>query len=236
MILFSSYLFFSITQESRLRIAQKQLEQQAIYSDHLEKVQKEIRTIHQRYKSIVNKLYQASLVNDTSIIKQTIHDDLLNIDQTIFHNLKQTNQLVKIEFVELKGLILTKIMTAEKQDIELFIEVPETIHFIAMETPDILCCLGILIDNAIEESANSTQQALTLVLYKEPSMITIIVKNPFKKSPNLNKIWQEGYSTKGSNRGLGLSNLRQIINHYQNVFIDTQIEQDQFVQRLMIEQ
>ena len=142
------------------------------------------------------------------------------------------NQLVLIEIVELKGLVLSKILEAETRGCRLLVEVQTPIKQISMAIPDLLRCVGILLDNAIEAAAENSD--LTLILLQEKHL-TIVVKNSFIDAPDLQKIWQEGYSTKGSDRGLGLSNLRQIVNGYDNILQDTRIEQNQFVQVLVIE-
>lgn len=228
------YLVYDTTKKAELISSQKNFEQQVIYSNHLEKTQKEIQAIHQNYKNIVEKLYHQALEQDTAAIKQTIQQEVIQVDQTVSQHLKQLNQLGRIEFLELKGLVLAKIMEAEKQGLNLFVEVQEPIEAISMKTADILRCLGILLDNAIEASIHAEQNFLTLLLLKENGVITIIVKNHLKNNPPLHQIWQEGYSTKGENRGLGLSNLRQIISNYHNVFQDTRIEQHNFIQILKI--
>lgn len=233
-VLIISYLVYSITKKVQLTASKEIFQQQVVYSVHLEKTQKEIQMIHQNYKKIIEQLYQRSLEKDTLAIKQTIKQEVIQVDQTVSKHLKQINQLGKIEFIELKGLVLTKIMEAEKKGLNLFVEVQEPIDAIAMETSDILRCIGILLDNAIEESIHAEQNSLTLLLLKENGIVTIIVKNSFRKQPILHQIWQEGFSTKGENRGLGLSNLRQIISNYHNVFQDTRIEQQQFIQILKI--
>jgi len=49
------------------------------------------------------------------------------------------------------------------------------------------------------------------------------------------KIFQKGFSTKGKNRGLGLSNLREILSECEGVTLDTFIEKGFFIQEIGIE-
>jgi two-component system sensor histidine kinase AgrC len=53
-------------------------------------------------------------------------------------------------------------------------------------------------------------------------------------TPELHKIYEKGFSTKGSNRGLGLNNLRDIVASCNNVTLDTQILDGKFTQVLDI--
>jgi len=68
------------------------------------------------------------------------------------------------------------------------------------------------------------------------SISTVIWRDSYLKlpRPDLIKIWQEGYSTKGSGRGIGLSNYQNIIRKYPNVTQETKIEGDNFLQTLIL--
>ncbi|WP_455797754.1 GHKL domain-containing protein [Clostridium butyricum] len=48
------------------------------------------------------------------------------------------------------------------------------------------------------------------------------------------KIYEKGFSTKGENRGLGLYSLKEITSKYNNVFLDTVLENNEFKQLLQI--
>ena len=50
----------------------------------------------------------------------------------------------------------------------------------------------------------------------------------------MSKIFKAGFSTKGKNRGLGLSNLKDIMNNYSNATLDTSIENNRFIQNITI--
>ena len=47
-------------------------------------------------------------------------------------------------------------------------------------------------------------------------------------------LFKQGFSTKGENRGLGLSNLKEIIDKYKNVTLDTFIKNELFFQEITI--
>ena len=64
--------------------------------------------------------------------------------------------------------------------------------------------------------------------------ILLVVRNTFDEQLNLkvHEIYQEGFSTKGENRGLGLANLRQMKNSLTNVNLNTKINAPYFVQEI----
>ncbi|MBP2624150.1 hypothetical protein C4K46_09405 [Streptococcus oricebi] len=47
------------------------------------------------------------------------------------------------------------------------------------------------------------------------------------------KIWERGYSSKGRNRGLGLSNLLELVHEFDNVSLNTEVGPDSFSQTLI---
>ncbi|WP_438788511.1 GHKL domain-containing protein [Enterococcus sp. DIV0756] len=228
----ASYFAIKLSRRQRTRLAQELLTQQEIYSRHLELAQKELHTVQHNYQAILSSLTNYAEVDDSIGMLNFLQKEVFQIDQSVDEHIKQMNQLVLIEVVELKGLVLSKILEAEKRGCRLLVEVQTPITQISMTITDLLRCVGILLDNAIEATADDSE--LTLILLQEKHL-TIVVKNSFDGTPDLQKIWHESYSTKGSERGFGLSNLRQIVSGYDNILQDTRIEQDQFVQVLIIE-
>ena len=51
---------------------------------------------------------------------------------------------------------------------------------------------------------------------------------------DIKKIYEEGYSTKGENRGLGLNNVRKILANYGTMFLETELQENRFLQVLKI--
>ncbi len=48
------------------------------------------------------------------------------------------------------------------------------------------------------------------------------------KSLLIGKIYEEGYLTKGENRGLGLNNVRKILANYGTMFLETELQGNRF--------
>ena len=62
----------------------------------------------------------------------------------------------------------------------------------------------------------------------------MIVENSLFHDVDIEKIYQEGYSTKGTQRGMGLISLQKIIDKYSNVTIATQTVDNRFIQEITI--
>jgi len=96
--------------------------------------------------------------------------------------------------------------------------------------------LGIILDNAIEELQTLGEGALYIVCIKSEDIIRFTIQNSCRLDmPPLKQLQESGFSTKGERRGLGLSNLYEIINNLSNVSLMTNIEDGQFSQTLIVE-
>ncbi|MBU7465264.1 histidine kinase, partial [Lactiplantibacillus pentosus] len=61
-----------------------------------------------------------------------------------------------------------------------------------------------------------------------------IQNNLFEQLPPLWQLKEVGYSTKGTNRGLGLNRLGTIVNRNENMILETRVLENRFVQRLTV--
>ena len=98
---------------------------------------------------------------------------------------------------------------------------------------DLSRALGILLDNAIEET-EKTGGKISLVVSRQQDAVHIIVENTIEREVDLARIYEEGYSTKGSGRGNGLTGLRRILQKYPGASLMTECENGMFIQRLAI--
>lgn len=226
------FLLREYLREQRLKESEALILQQQAYLRRLETIQLDLRKIHHDYKNIATGLYAQVESGDIEAAQEFISTKMLQMDKEIRLDLQQLNQLANIEVIELKTLIMAKVMQAEKMKVQLMIEVMEPINKIPMEISDLLRCGGILMDNAIEAAAREKKPQVTIVLLKEQGKLTFIVKNPTGQAVDLQRIWTAGYSTKGQNRGLGLTNLKEITRQYPNVWLETRVEKQEFVQML----
>lgn len=97
--------------------------------------------------------------------------------------------------------------------------------------------IGILLDNAIEASEKIEDDPLIRIAFikNEDDSVMFIIMNKCKPDmPRVHTLFQENYSTKGKNRGLGLSNLKEITDATSNVLLDTTIDNNYFIQKVEI--
>ena len=97
-------------------------------------------------------------------------------------------------------------------------------------------CLGILIDNAIDEvqgkKGKKPKPQIHIMISSQEECTTFQVRNPLYSNIDFHKIWQQGYSTRGADRGIGLASYKSILEHYENVFSLATIRDGYFIQEL----
>ena len=96
--------------------------------------------------------------------------------------------------------------------------------------------LGILLDNAIEAALEVTDdKKIEMNIIQIDKTTDIQISNTFNNIgipiADFNK---EGFSTKGTNRGLGLNSAHEIANKL-NMLLNTEIDGNTFIQNLSIE-
>lgn len=159
--------------------------------------------------------------------------DSINIESKNFEKLKYVPK------GGLKGLLFYKIAKAENEKIEMFIDVSKnvksTLEKLDTEENKILCRLvGIFFDNAIEASRLAPKKIISCEIYNNSDYLIVAISNTFYGNIELNKIYQNGYSTKGENRGKGLYLAKKEIIKKEIFFLDTRIINKYYVQKIKI--
>ena len=144
--------------------------------------------------------------------------------------------LHNIKIPELKNLILIKCSQMMQWKIPFKLEVLFPFKRSIIANIDLVRSLGILLDNAIEESMDKEKAMISIILLDENDSIYININNVLEHpNMNVNEIYNYGYSSKGENRGVGLSNYKKIIRTYDNVTTRTKIYNHLFIQELTIQ-
>ena len=80
----------------------------------------------------------------------------------------------------------------------------------------------------------SDDKEVRVAIIQMNEAILIVINNTYDTSQNLkiHELFQKGFSTKGKNRGLGLSTLREMTEHLPNVNSRTSIQPPRFTQEL----
>ena len=137
------------------------------------------------------------------------------------------------------GLIAQKVKFIKElnKNIGIQINVPHEIENLYMKECDICEVVGAYLDNAIEAASKAIDRRIIFEMFEDEGNLNIIIKNTFLNQPDLSKIFDKGYSTKQEQgKGLGLYFAKNILNRYRNVLYNTYINDDLFVQEIIIQE
>ena len=131
------------------------------------------------------------------------------------------SELSKIQHTLLYGLVLSFVEMLEKEQRQYEIHVNNLISEINMSDFDLTRIISNLCKNALEHSTKSGYP-IKLTLDMRNNQFVFVLENPINIDLTIDKkkIFQKGYSTKRNNAGIGLHNVRKIINEHPNVSID----------------
>ncbi|WP_341302423.1 GHKL domain-containing protein [Lysinibacillus sp. FSL H8-0500] len=243
MMLACYFLFLFLTIWLLLQAVQKEqlAQQQALaqqdlytYMGQLENVNREIQKVQHDYANILLSIRGFLDKDNLHGLKKYFKKIAPQEQQPYIASLKQLEQL---QLFELKGIVSAKLLQAHTQSIAVHIEIPEPIQSSFIESIDLVKLVGILMDNAIEATVHHQQPQLQLALLCiQTNEQLIIIRNTTKERyADIEKLFQENYSTKGDKRGFGLYNIKQLLHRYPNITLNTYIEEEWFVQEVRIE-
>lgn len=231
--------FYNIALKERFKSEEKEREykQLIVYTEVIEGLIKNLRTYQHNYINTLASIRGYVEQNEYESLKKYLDEEVFKDTNKILKGKDVFSSLQKMSNPGIKGLIATKINNAINNNIQFNVEVLEDIDFSCyqIETIDICKILGILLDNAIEAAVESEKKNISLLITKNQQDVSIVITNTFKNAPDINKIFNYGYSTKGKNRGIGLPIVKEILNtKYPNILLNTIINEDTFIAELVI--
>ncbi|MDF9824506.1 sensor histidine kinase YesM [Breznakia sp. PF5-3] len=217
------------------QLQQDLLLSQQYYFEMTSTAKHSIVAMHEYYQTLLN--YLSNEVNNTTIkkIEAFIGKPITSLpNNSNYHS--SLKALHNIKIPEVKNLLLMKCSQMIQMKIPFKLEVIYPIHSAIIANIDLIRSLGILLDNAIEESINSDNAKISIIFLDEGDSIYININNVLcNVDTNLKNIYEYGYSSKGKDRGIGLFNYKKIIGAYSNVITRTKIRDNLFIQELTIQ-
>jgi two-component system sensor histidine kinase AgrC len=231
------FFFYINAIRNQYRSKQKEAEYVAMrqYMESMEMQYKDIRKFRHDYQNILSSLDDYILGNDYNGLKEYYIKYIKPSSETISKSNFKLDALGNIHVRELKSILVLKLMSAQESGIDVSVEVKEVIKNIPVDPVILVRIMGIILDNAIEELETLGNGLLSVALFEDETALQIIVKNTCREAiPRIHQLKKEGFSTKGEGRGLGLSNMADLINDCGNILSETIIEKEAFVQRLIL--
>lgn len=172
----------------------------------------EMKASEHEYKNHLNILYCMIQVCKEDELRERAKKYIGNV----FENKNLLGNLSYIDNTVLKGILLSKINQAEKNEIKCTYKIDSQLEDIQLDDSELTVVLSNLLNNAIEAASKSEKKYIDIfTTYKNGKHIIKIVNSVSNFTedmvPNISKI---RFSTKGTGRGYGLYNIKKIVNKY----------------------
>ena len=219
--------------EREIALNQKKFEQEYLqnYTDEIVSLYNEIRGFRHDYAGMMVSMQTAIDSKDLQEIDRIYNEVFVKANHKLRSDKYTYFDLNNLEDSALRSVIAQSIANARVHNIEYILEVKDIISPLSMELLDLVRVMNILLNNAVEGALESYRKQMEVAVIKLESEILIIIQNSRKnRSIKPEEIFNIGYSTKGINRGIGLNNVKEILEKYDDVILETEIDDERFKQ------
>lgn len=200
-------------QEAKNQLEKKrlELELQEIYGDMYSELIAEVRRKQHDFTNQLSAIYSMHITAkslEELIAKQREYGDVLLEKNRYEKILTGCNNPI------LAGYLYYKCVTYEKDNVHVDYQVHVDKASCGLPLYEIIEMLGILLTNAEENYAADTKDKfISLIVQEGLDDFIIAVSNVAKKltADEVEKMFEEGYSSKGKNRGIGLARVKELV-------------------------
>ena len=223
--------------EKKMELKQKKFEQRQMeqYMDKIQDLYAELKGFRHDFGNIITSLNLAIEERDLEDIKRIKRDVLEECYGELQKEEYTGFDLGNIRDSALRSILSRGWIYAEKLGVKLTFETGEVIEKLPMRLLDLVRTVGILVNNAIEAANSSLEKEVHIAVFNMPNGVHLIVQNSIADQPiDWNKLFDKGISTKGDRRGMGLGIVKDIVEGYSSVFLETELINGKFTQTLVV--
>ena len=219
--------------EREIALNQKKFEQEHLqtYTDEIVALYNEIRGFRHDYAGMLVSMQIAIDSKDLQEIDRIYNQVLVKANQKLRSDKYTYFDLNNIEDSALRSLIAQSIVYARNKDVEFTLEVKDIITRLSIDLLDLVRIMSVLLNNAVEGAAESCSKQMEVAVIKMDLETVIVIQNSCKYTMTPSEdLFELGFSTKGRNRGIGLNNVKEILDKYENIILETEMEDSTFRQ------
>ena len=219
--------------EKEIALKQKKFEQKHLqnYTDEIVGLYNEIRGFRHDYAGMLVSMQMAIDSGDLQEIDRVCNEVLVKANHKLRSDKYTYFDLNNIEDSALRSLVAQSIVYARNNGVEFTLEVKDTITTLQIELLDLVRIMSVLLNNAVEGSADSYKKQMEVAVIKMETETVIVIQNSCKMTMTPSgDLFALGFSTKGRNRGVGLNNVKELLDKYNNIILETEMEGSTFRQ------
>ena len=225
---------YSLVKSTKLEMTQQDLEETKLYNKTLIILHDNLRCFKHDFNNILQALGGYIQTEDVTGLKK-YYKQVLEDCQKV-NNLSVLNPNV-INNPAIYSILASKYHLADSQGITIHFEIFLDLNTLNMKIYEFSRILGILLDNAIEASAECDEKIINIAIRKEEHknrQILYIENTYHNKDIDTEKIYEKAFTTKPNNTGLGLWEVRKILKKNSNLNLFTSKNDKFFSQQLEI--
>ena len=234
LLIYFGLSFFSLAKIVSLVTTEKKLESAEEYNKTLHILHDSVRGFKHDFDNIVTTIGGYIKTNDMAGLEK--YYSQLQEDCSKVNNLYVLNPDI-INNPGIYNLLTTKYNEAEEKGIKVNLTFLLDLNNLNMKIYEFARILGILLDNAID-AASECDKKLINISFRNDSRNNrniILIENTYNdKNVDLDNIFKKGVTGKANHTGLGLWEIRQIINKNNNINLYTTKDKQYFSQQLEI--
>jgi two-component system sensor histidine kinase AgrC len=191
----------------------KNLEAYNRYSKMTIDLVNDVKSKQHDFKNHLSTIYGIAQVSNEEDSKRKIKEYIEGLNES----LSKEQYIISLDNRVLAGIIYSKLQRAEEMDIKFKYSINSDTNLMPVKDFELAEILFNLLDNAFEAVAkqdSSRWVELNIDREKENSIIHVRNSGVTLKNTNINEIFKKGFSTKGSQRGFGLYNIKSIVDKY----------------------
>jgi hypothetical protein len=222
LILFLVYRGF----KKNLQNEQKQREINDVieYAEKLEEVSNGMREYRYDYIRFLSNLLEDIENNKVEELDNCLREKIAALSNEINQNNSNIELIYNIKNKEIKAVMISKVLMAQELGIGVFIEIPDEITAVTIETLDFCNCIKVIMDFAIESCKISNNDIKIGLMKRKAGSTAFIISFKEENYDSIYKVFTDQCFVNGQGDINGLSNLREITINYPNVYLDSKLE------------
>lgn len=238
----SLIVYFYISMKDIMRLSK--LEEMYKKVENLESYNKTLTIMYDSIRGFRHDFYNFIQAIEGYVETNNI-DGIKQMNKEVLSECKEINNLGLLDPKIINNpavysIITNKYYKAQEENIKMNMEIMLDFNDLNISTYELCRILGILLDNAIEAAKMCEEKIINIQVRKDFKVKRnlIIIENTYKEQNiNIDKIFEKGYSTKNADKeshGLGLWNIRRILQKNNNLNLFTTAKEKLFSQQLEI--
>ena len=225
---------YSLSKVIKLSETTQKLQNAEEYNKTLTILHDNVRGFKHDFDNIVTTIGGYVKTNDMEGLKKyylQLEDDCQKVNNLYILNPKLINN------PGVYSLLTTKYHEADEKEIKINMSLLLDLSKLNMKIYEFTRVLGILLDNAIDASSECEEKVINIIFRDDSKnhRQLIIIENTYKdKNVDTEKIFYKGFSGKENHTGLGLWEVKKILNKSKNLSLYTSKNDKYFSQQLEI--